>query len=129
LSIALLLLAAIQFLTTAAGRHWVEDFLRPLGFAAILAGVAGPVLFLAGAALAGVIALVAIWRREPYGLAQSALAILLSLLLHVANGHPERWRSYPARLLVAAVVAFLVSAAFRTVLRRTGGGSVEGAQQ
>lgn len=96
LSIALCLLAAIHFLTTAEGQRWVEDFFRPLGYAAILLGIVGPALFLGMSGLVLLLAISAGIRHEPYRLGELALTIVLSLFFQIGSSRADLWSTFPS---------------------------------
>src|SRR5262245_1585636 len=97
IAIAVPLLAVLRFLSTPEGAHWVEDFFRPLGFAAILLGVAGPLLFLGLAGLVLILTIASVVRREPLYLGEVGLTIVVSLFFQAASNHAELWGPYPGR--------------------------------
>lgn len=118
LSIALCLLAAIHFLTTAEGQRWVEDFFRPLGYAAILLGIVGPALFLGMSGLVLLLAISAGIRHEPYRLGELALTIVLSLFFQIGSSRADLWSTFPLRLLVAGAIVFGAGSGVRWIWRR-----------
>lgn len=118
LTIALFLLAAIHFLSTQQGQHRVEEFFAPLGYAAILLGVVGPLLFLGLVGAALVLALFATIRREPFWLGELGATIIGALFMQANDPHAERWEPFPTRLLLSGVVVFGASATFRWIWRR-----------
>jgi len=116
LSIVLYLLATIRFLSTPEGQHWVEDFFQPLGDAAILLGVAGPLLFLGLSGAVLILAVSGVVRHEAFRLGELALTIVFSLFLQIASAHAEVWSGYPLRLLIAGVIVFGVGSGVRWFL-------------
>ena len=118
LAIALWLLYAIRFLTTPEGQHWVEDLFRPLGTAALVAAIIGPLLFLGVAGLTFVLAVASRLRREPFYLGEVALTVVLSVVFQIGSRRADLWDGYPSRVLIAGVLVFGASAAVRWIWRR-----------
>ena len=118
LSIAASLLVAIRCLTTPEGQCWVEDFFRPIGYAAILLGVADPLLFLGTVGLVMILAISAGVRDEPLYLGELGVTIVLSLVLQIGSSHADLWGPFPLRLLSAGVMVFAASLSLRWLWRR-----------
>ena len=118
LAIAVWLLYAIHFLTTPQGQSWVEDVFRPLGTAALVVAIIGPLLFLGVAGLTFFLAVSARIRREPYYLGEVALTFVLSVVFQIGSGRADRWDRYASRLLIAGVLVFGASAVVRWIWRR-----------
>jgi hypothetical protein len=118
ITIAGSLLVVIRFLTAPEGQSWLEDFARPWGYAAILLGVAGPLLFLGTAALVGILAIASGARHEPLYLGELAVAIVVSLYFQIGSSRVDLWGRFPLRLLLASAVVFPASLAVRWLWRR-----------
>ena len=106
LAISVGLLDAIHFLSTAEGQHWVEELFSPLGYAAMLLGIVGPLLFLGLSGMALALALFSVMRDEPFRLAELAATIVWSLFLQIASSRADLWGEFPVRLLYAGVFSF-----------------------
>lgn len=119
LALASVMVGATWYLITPEGQKWFEDLCQPLGYAVILVGIAGPLVFLGFSVVVSFLALQAVLRREPFWFGETAVTLVVSIILHVGRGFPNPWDGYVPRLCVVALFVAGCSAAIRSFRRRS----------